>query len=137
MSVILTFSILLLLSSFSSVLCVTLIIVYSQIARGVRSVIVAMLNLGLSFDGSLNGTSAPILDGVVHFQREDLSCRSDRGVGRMRRDRTEKQVQTQEVRDGLESSEVEGYRQLLCLTHHDHPVDIPLDGQPRLRSSRC
>ena len=95
-----------------------------------------MFNLGLSFDGSLDGACTSILNGIIHFQRENLSCGSDRSVGRMRRDRSEQQMQTQEVRDGLESSKVEGYRQLLFLTHHDHPVDIPLDGQPRPHSSR-
>lgn len=67
-SVLLTFSILLLLSSFPSILCVTLIIVYRQITRGVRGVIVAMFNLGLSFDGSLDGACTSILNSVVHFQ---------------------------------------------------------------------
>lgn len=94
-SVILTFSILLLLTSFGGIPCVTLVIVYRQIARGVRFVIVAMFNLGLSLDGSLDGACTSILNSVVHFQRENLSCGSDRGVGRMRRDRSEKQVQTQ------------------------------------------
>jgi hypothetical protein len=67
-SVILTFSILLLLTSFAGIPCVALIIVYRQITRGVRGVIVAMFNLGLSFDGSLDGACTSILNSVVHFQ---------------------------------------------------------------------
>lgn len=90
----LTFSILLLLSSFPSIFCVTVIIVFRQITRGVRGVIVAMLNLGLSFDSGLYSACTSILNSIVHLQRENLSCGSDRSVGRMRRDRSEKQVQT-------------------------------------------